>query len=105
MDQGFMNGAGRGLYGGLTSKASPRMPIRPVAQIAGVVVSRWRTLIRAAAGREYILRDVHWCVTEPVSKLSREMCVATKAASVSNLAEVLICGQLRPAMQKTCGLI
>ena len=59
MNQGFMNGAGRGLYGGLTSKGSRRMPIRPVAQIAGVVVSRWRTLIRAAAGREYILRDVH----------------------------------------------
>jgi hypothetical protein len=44
-------------------------------------------------------------VTEPVSKLSREMCIAAKAASVSNLAEVLICGQLRPAMQKTRGLI
>jgi hypothetical protein len=29
------------------------------SQIAGVVVSRWRTLIRAAAGREYILRNVH----------------------------------------------
>jgi len=68
-------------------------------------VSQWRTLIRAAAGREYILRESTWCVTEPVSKLSREVCVAAEAASVSNLAEVLICGQLRPAMQKTCGLI
>jgi hypothetical protein len=44
-------------------------------------------------------------VTEPVTKLSREMSVVAKTASIRNFAESLTCAQGRPALQKTRGVI
>ena len=44
-------------------------------------------------------------VTEPVTKLSCEMSVVAKTASIRNFAESLTCAQGRPALQKTRGVI
>jgi len=46
-----------------------------------------------------------WCMTEPVTKLSREMPVVSKTGSIGNLAESLTCVEGGPALQKTRGVI
>src|SRR5882672_6679295 len=46
-----------------------------------------------------------WRAAEPMAKFSREICIVAKAAGVSDLADRLICGQERPAMQKARGVI
>ena len=45
------------------------------------------------------------CMTEPVTKLSREMSVVAKTGRVGNLAEGLTCVEGGPALQKTRGVI
>ena len=46
-----------------------------------------------------------WCMTEPVTKLSREMPVVAKTGSIGNLAESLTCVEGGAALQKTRGVI
>src|ERR1700736_445738 len=46
-----------------------------------------------------------WRATEPMAKFSGENFIVAKAAGVSDLADRLICGQERSAMQKARGVI
>src|SRR5882762_11876660 len=46
-----------------------------------------------------------WRAAEPMAKFSGKICIVAKAAGVSDLADRLICGQERPAMQKARGVI
>jgi hypothetical protein len=73
-----------------------RRPLKHGKPMVDVPVAKGATVFWGAPAR---------CMTEPVTKLSREMPVVAKTGSIGNLAESLTCAEGGPAPQKARGVI